>query len=189
MPIYVGQIGKQLTGVPEQKPWVNTYHMETVDETTALNLMLTQAGREMAVTWSIVRAYRTAVRQDSPLASAGLQAVINVQGQRGVTDEQFLPLFNTVRVVFSDGIGRPDQKYLRLPVFEGEQSLGALSSSLLTLIQDEYVTPTVGDPLIVSSSGANYISGTVIPVVQMRQRGWHRRTRPGFVRGWVPVGP
>lgn len=187
VPIYVGAIHKRLTNDAGAKPWVNTYHMDTVDETTALAALNVQSAREQLVHWSTVNFYKLTVRQDSPLASSGQQLAINTFGLRGVTDEHFLPMFCTVRVTLSDGVGRPDQKYLRLPIFEGEQNNGVLDAGLITMIEDDYIEGLLADPLFCSSSGQPYTAAAVVANVQMRQRDWHRRERVGFKRGWVPV--
>jgi hypothetical protein len=36
-------------------------------------------------------------------------------------------------------------------------------------------------------NGEPLITAEVQTAIQMRQIGWHRRVRPGFKRGWVPV--
>jgi len=187
MPVYRGSIYKEFALQGGERPWVNTYHVNAATEDDALDDLEAIVEIERAVHWSNVHFFRIAVRQASALAGSGRQRQINLLGTRDATGESFLPSFCTVRVVFSDTINRPDQKYLRLMINENEQAGGEIEASLLTLIDESYAEPLIALPSVVSSSEVPYTGGTVYPYVQNRQRGWHRRSRPGQKRGWVPA--
>jgi len=97
-----------------------------------------------------------------------------------------LPLFNTVKVAFSNAVGRPELKYLRIGANADNLSAGHWSSELTDLIFDEYVTPLLAIAPYVGPSGEAHTAGSVQTAVQMRQLSWHRASRPGYHRGWVP---
>jgi hypothetical protein len=187
MPLYKVYVYKEFAAQGSEKPWVNTYHVNAANEDDALDVAESISEIERAVHWSNIHFFRLAARQASELAGSGRQRAIDELGTRDATGETFLPSFCTVRVTFSDLIARPDQKYLRPMINENEQASGDLDPSIITLIDTAYVEPLLALPSLVSSSGGALTGGTIYPYVQNRQRGWHRRTRPGFVRGWVPV--
>lgn len=70
---------------------------------------------------------------------------------------------------------------------ESDQTNGELSNTAVNFISDTYVAPLFAITGVVSSSHVPYTLGQVLSAVQNRQRGWHRRERVGFKRGWVPV--
>lgn len=185
--LYIGSIYKEFVAQGEERPWVNTYHVDAANEDDALDNLESISVIERTVHWSNIHFFRLAVRQPSPLAGSGRQRAIDEVGDRDATGESFLPSFCTVRVTFSDNVARPDQKYLRLMINENEQAGGTLESSIVTLIDTSYADPLLALPYLVSSQGATLTGSAVYPYVQNRQRGWHRRSRPGYVRGWVPV--
>jgi len=187
MPQYKVTLTKEFTAITGTQPWTNGYHVIAADEDAALAIGESIAALEAAIMWENCLVTKIAARQESELAGSGRQEAVAIVGEREVTDEQFLPLFCAVRVTLTDGIARPDQKYLRLPIAEEEQNNGALSSGLIAFIVENYIAPLGAISGVVSSDGAPYTSGVVNPSVQMRQRGWSRRSRPGFKRGYVPV--
>jgi len=186
MPFYDVPVRKEFTAVTGIAPWTNIYHVSAADEEAALDVGESIAALEAAITYDVILITRLSARQSELLAGSGRQRAVAIQGERDSSGKDFLPLFNAVRITFTDGINRPDQKYLRLPLAEDEQSGGALDSGLIDLIGLDYVAPLVGLTGIVSSDDVPYTSGVVQPSVQMRQRSWSRRSRPGFHRGYVP---
>jgi len=188
MAVYVVTIKKQyVSALLNESPWVNTYHVTAADEEGALSVAAGLVDIEKAVHWSDIAFTKMSVRQDSVLAGSGRSIGLSGTGERDATGESFLPSFCTARVSFTDGIARPDQKYLRLNINENEQTNGNLDSSLIDFLEDNYVTPLLSYVGLVSSDGVQYTAGVVNPSVQMRQRSWSRRFRPGFKRGWVAV--
>jgi len=186
MPFYDVTIRKEFTAVVGIAPWTNIYHVSAADEEAALDVGEAVAALEAAIMYDVCLITRLNARQSSVLAGSGRQRAVSIQGDRDSSGKQFLPLFNAVRVTFTDGISRPDQKYLRLPIAEDEQNSGALDSGLIDLIGLDYSAPLMGVSGVVSSDDAPYTSAVVQPQVQMRQRSWSRRSRPGFHRGYVP---
>lgn len=97
----------------------------------------------------------------------------------------YLPLHNTVRVVFHTATGRPSQKYLRAPVFESYQTAGVLTSSTRAWFVTNYAAPLLEIEAFKDVDGQVFTSATVAPLVSLRQLNRRRSSRPGFHRGWV----
>lgn len=91
-----------------------------------------------------------------------------------------LPLFNSAKVLFDDGsLGRPDYKFVKGFVTEGEQTNGQLTtgaSGALKTIFDALIADmdAAGAPLVSEDNDA-YVSSSVQTAVQMRQM--HRKRR------------
>lgn len=185
MAFYNGQIKKGIADIRDS--WVNTYHVSAANDDDAMSIMQDIVAMEKAIHWSDIFFERVSVRQDSPLAGSGRQVALLGTGDRDATGEEFLPSFCTVRIVLTDGVNRPDQKYFRLRINENENLSGLLSTTLIEFLEINFIATFIALSGVVSSSHVPYTGGTVVPQVQNRQRGWHRRTRPGFKRGWVPV--
>jgi hypothetical protein len=185
--LYIGAIHKRFANQGAEPPWLNTYHVNAATEDDALDVMESIKEIEREVHWNNIEFWRLSVRQASVLAGSGRQRAISDLGVRDAGGENFLPSFCTVRVVFTDLVNRPDQKYLRPMINENEQTSGAVDASLITLMETAYAEPLLALPSVVSSNGVPLTGQTVYPFVQNRQRNWHRRHRDGFKRGWVPV--
>lgn len=187
MPLYRGSIHKYIVGNLPSSGWLNTYHISAASENDAMDVLSEILVVEQNVHWSNVQFDRLSVRLESDLATAGIQRATAAVGERDATGEDFLPLFCVARVILADSVNRPDQRYLRLPISEGEQTNGVISNALNNFIADNYIAPLFAIPGVVSSSAVPYTLGSTAAAVQNRQRGWHRRQRVGFRRGWVPV--
>jgi len=188
MAFYRISIRKQmLNGLFGEHVWTNNYHVTAADEEGALDIAEGIVDIERAVHWSNVYFIDVAARQDSELAGSGHKRTIGAPGLRAYDDEQMLTRFNVVRVIFTDGVGRPDQKYLRLPCMEVESDSGTWTTDAVSFWNTNYVVPLMGLVGLVSSSHTTYTSGAVWQYVQMRQESWSRRSRPGFKRGYVPA--
>lgn len=184
MAFYNAEIRKAIADARDT--WVNTYHVSAANEDDAIAIMEDVVAMERAIHWSDVFFTRLSVRQDSPLAGSGRQVALTGTGDRDATGEDFLPSFCTARIILTDGVNRPDQRYFRLRINENENDNGSLSSTLITFLEVNFIATFIALSGVVSSSHVPYTGGTVFPGVQNRQRGWHRRTRAGFHRGWVP---
>lgn len=186
MPLFKGTIFKHTIQNPTEE-WSNVYHINAADEAAAMVALDQVMNVEANVSYDNVVFDRLYVRLDNPLATAGVsQAVSGLVGARGATPANQLPLFNTVRVVFTDGINRPDQKYLRLPLEVSDVSGDFLDVGMVSLITTDYINDILAFPGVVSSSGDTYSAGSCMNAIQMRQLHWSRRSRPGFHRGYVP---
>lgn len=174
------QTFKVITG--SDRPWTNDWYVG------ASNL-----GQAVA-TANLIHDFETAVHFANinfthdlvspwPVSGGGFTTVTRGDtGERAVESNAFLPLFNTVRLDLSAGVGRPSPKYLRLPIAEIDQDNGMLASGTITLIQSALddlfdAVDALGTALI-QSSLADLLSGVVFPMVQMRQLHRKRKRTP-----------
>jgi len=187
MPLYRISVTKQLVLGSNRQRWDNVYRADVPDVDAAITVGELCWAAEANVTKEYVDMVRISAIQDSPLAAAGRSRSYSSPGI-AVGDETLrLPLFNAVRVVLSDDVGRPDQKYLRLPLQEDDIANGVIGGPLMGELETAYANVLLLITSLRSSNGVSYTSAVPQSAIQMRQTGWHRRTRPGFRRGWVPV--
>lgn len=185
MAIFKVSIRKGMFVGVDRQVWTNVYRVDAGSLTDALDKgvsisVIEQAIYKDYVIMSSVRAIEDIV--DPP---EGASRVLTGTGDITGDETLRLPNFNAVRCTFSDGVGRPDQKYLRLPLEEGDVVSGSITTTLNNLVALDYVGPLVDLGFVVSSDHVPYSEGTVVAGIQMRQVSWHRRTRPGFHRGYV----
>jgi hypothetical protein len=101
---------------------------------------------------------------------------------------EMLPLLCCYRVSFSDRVAKPEQKYLRRPGWSDQLTAGASWTTTFTdFVNVQYAEPLLAMAEFVGPGGERPYTSQVHGAVQNRQLGWHRRTRPGFRRGWVPA--
>lgn len=102
---------------------------------------------------------------------------LNQPGQ--FVNDEYLPLFNTVRMDMGTADSDPCRKYFRIPIGENRITNGELNVDYIALLQG-YVTSDLVTPLlleaIVTGKGDKVVSANIFPRVQMRQL--HRRRRP-----------
>lgn len=186
MPIYRGTIDKSLIAGGES--WSNVYTLSALDAFNALEALTLIRGHERAVHYDTVSFDRLHVvnvvnkadqRTNNDGGGAGQLVSAGLGGP--------LPLFCTVRCLFSNATSKPEQKYLRPPGQEANLTLGRWDGEFTDFIMDNYVTPLLSIVEFTGPSGEAHLAGDVVSAVQNRQLGWHRRTRPGFKRGWVAV--
>lgn len=165
--------------------WSNVYWVEVGDAEAAIDVGVILAGHEMAVSYEPIHVYLiSAIDPGNPAARGNrgvdIPAVLDPAGLGGT-----LPLFNTTRVRFTGSIQRPEQKYLRTGANTGNIGSGTWDSEYVTFVQENYADEVASMISIVGPDGDEITAGLVLPQVQMRQQGWHRRSRAGFHRGWV----
>lgn len=186
MPLYKVAIEKGFALLGESHRWSNVYRVEAADVAEALDFGVTISNIEQGVHKDYVGFLYARARLDVPTTDdTGSRALT---GNGSVTGDGALrlPNFNAVRCIFSDDVQRPDQKYLRLPLEEGDVVNGTLETTLSNLVSLDYVSEIVALGFIRSSDNTTYVSGSVVQRIQMRQENWHRRSRPGFHRAYVP---
>lgn len=187
MAFYRTTIYKRFNGSPfDGETWSNVYWIDAADAETALSKGIAIATLEMSVSYSAISVTKvTAVSKDSSSDKAtgfpGSSGALDPTGLGG-----YLPLFNTVRVVLSDPIDRPEQKYLRLGAQAANLANGVWDTEFVDAVQEDYADNLLVIGNIIGPNGGTVDEATVLSKVQNRQQGWHRRTRPGFHRGWVP---
>ena len=188
MAIYRTTIYKEFNGAPFLgERWSNVYWVNAIDVSAALSVGVILAGHEMAVSYTPIRVTSVNVVDPGNPADRGSQAMaldgdLDPTGLGGA-----LPLFNTIRVRFTGTIQKPEQKYLRLGANTANIGSGTWDSEFVTFVQTNYADEVAGMISVTGPDGDDIVSGVALAPVQNRQLSWHRRTRPGFRRGWVAV--
>lgn len=185
MALYNIVVEKQFDPAPEMR-WSNVYHLNASDIDAAADRAQEIADIEAAILWDNVHIVRLGVKGATG-PGTGTSAAVFIQGLRADADPNVqLPLFNTVLVKLIPPIGRASMKYLRLPLVEAEVTGFALDPTFTSFVSTEYTVPLLALGYVTDEDGQTFAGYGFNPLVQMRQLGWHRRTRPGYHRGWVP---
>lgn len=168
--------------------WENVYTVNPATLAQARTLAGVIMGYEQAVSYDTISFDGWDIHlaaggptQDKALGYFG-QGALASAGLGGI-----LPLFNTVRVVFANATGRPEVKYLRLGANADNIGSGDWDGEFVDAVDAGYTQPLAGELEYVGPHGEAHVSGLTLPKVQDRQLGWHRRSRPGQKRGWVPA--
>jgi hypothetical protein len=188
MPLYKATIFKEqiLAGV-KGPTWSNVYTLTAGSLDDAAAGMTTCRINEQNVSYDTIHFTRGIVRENV-VGGASKQLGFDTNGELDSTGLGGpLPLFCTVRIAFTDAFRKPEQKYLRLGANEANLSLGRWDGEFLTYVAGNYAAVMLALVPFVGPSGERPTGYEVQGAVQNRQLGWHRKTRPGFRRGWVPV--
>lgn len=110
----------------------------------------------------------------------------SIDGTRAVTGDA-LPAWNVAKLTGRADAGSREHVWflrmgLREPDVNGQVLTTATQDTITALINALTLVDAVSDKL-----GSKITVWGFDQFVHMRQMGWHRRTRPGFKRGWVPV--
>lgn len=166
-------------------PWSNNYNVLADNILDAADYGDQIAAIEAAILWDNVTVSGIRVAPVS-VPGAGYTRLAAVPGERTDADPAVqLPTFNTVLAQFLPSIGRPSNKFLRLPLVEAEVTGGQLESTFQSLLVTDYLGPIVALGVVCNQAGSLIISSRLKVAVESRQLGWHRRARPGFHRGYV----
>src|SRR4051812_25899238 len=107
---------KRLVSQPDVT-WSNVYTINVTDLATAVTEGMAIVSSEQTIHTADVQFYLMAVR--SLITSGVSTKVTSIDvGLLGSDPSIMLPLWNVVRVDFLDAAGRPEIKYLRLPLQE-----------------------------------------------------------------------
>jgi hypothetical protein len=183
--LYVATIRSRLTDRPDSEPWSNVYHINASSKPNALLSAENVANAYTNMLKDFAEVYNITVQQPSALASSPAVSNNIQPGLKAGDINLMLPLFNTVRAVFSDGVGRPNQKYFRFPLQEDDVTAGVPTNTFLDDLSTTFLSLLFAVPGFCSNRGVAFTDISAVPLTQMRQQGWHRRTRPGYHRGWV----
>lgn len=165
--------------------WTNVYHIEALGPSDACSKGSAVADIEVALYTADTVIYKATAIPEA--GGIGGELSFSKTGTRAGVFADLLPFFNTVRMSFSDGVKRPDQKYFRACLLEADIAGQNIGSDTLIDPLGTVAAALESYAFLRSSNGTTYTGHTVHRPVQMRQEGWNRRTRPGFKRGWVPV--
>lgn len=173
----------KLCAAADQYKWTNVYHIEALGPNDACSKGAAVAAIEADLYTLDTTIYKVTATPPTPGTGASLAVTVN--GTRASDFGNLLPLFNTARVIFTDTQFKPDQKYYRACLAEGDVSSGLIETDTIIDIIGPVATAIEAYAFIRSSNGDSYTGHAVVRPVQMRQKGWHRRSRAGFHRGWV----
>jgi hypothetical protein len=186
MPLYKGTIHKRYKD-SDEPGWSNVYLIDAIAASNALAFLNAIRALEQAITFDVVEFYynvihREAVDGETLVDRDVVDGDLHLEFAGG-----FMPLFNCIRVDFYNEFGRPEVKYLRTPLPHSDVDGAVLKDTTVSRVEDDYMTPLLSFTAYVGPGGEAHTGGVVHQAVQMRQTNWHRRTRPGYKRGWVPV--
>jgi hypothetical protein len=155
--------------------WTNVWHVNSLTmaaavawaNTTLVPAMASQMGDQFSIVRTVVDHLADDTFETTPLSVPG-----DVTGD-------FLPLFNTVKVLFPITGGRPDYKFVRGWLQEASQTDGNVTDAAIAVIADIFDTlitdsNTAGVDLV-DTAGSLYTISSVQRAVQMRQL--HRRRK------------
>lgn len=186
MPLYRSTSYKRMIATGEV--WSNVYTMNALDVFDAETSFQTLIQAERQVHYDLVKffAWRV-VNIHSKVDQRSGEGNANGLLHHDTLGEQ-LPMFCTVRVIFTDQFTRPEQKYLRMPGFSDRITAGASwDADLVNLVQTAYADSLLTIPEYTGPAGEAHVLASVSPFIQNRQISWHRRHRAGLKRGWVPA--
>ena len=166
--------------------WSNKYYCDAADSSEALLRAQACANAEANILWDNYEIYKVSVRSFLGGNSKDIGLALSGNRADGDPDVQ-LPLFNTIRLTWTPVEGRRYNTYFRAPLIEAEVTGFKLDNTYRTFVHDSYVVPLGLITQLRNAQSQAIQSITVNPNVQNRQTAWHRRTRPGFKRGWVPT--
>lgn len=164
--------------------WSNVYTFDAAGLVTAKDLAIALVTTEQAVHTEDVQFFMQNVRSlvDS---SSNAKITSTDLGLLGSDPTIMLPLWNVARIDFLDASGRPEIKYLRMPLQEDMVTGSLIDGGTVATLTDDYATALLAEDSYVGPSGEAHVGFVVHNAVQMRQTSWHRRGRPGYHRGWV----
>lgn len=186
MVLYTATIRTRLTDRPDTRPWSNVWHIEASTPHNAMLSCNNVVNAYINMLKDYAEVYSQHVQFDHPLATPGESSDNIIPGLKSGDPTLMLPLFNTIRVALHDGFGRPNLKYFRMPLQEDEITGGVPTTGFLDDMATLFLSLLPAVTGLQSNRGHPYTDISAVPLVQMRQQGWHRRTRAGFHRGWVP---
>lgn len=187
MVLVIGTSYKQLIASPDIQ-WTNVYMLNSANILAAMANLQDISNAEAQVMGETARVYK--LHCIAKEGGFGVQEEVDKPGVQNVADpDTMLPLWNCVKCTFFSATGRPEIKYLKLPLYIDMIEGVNINNAVQTAVQLDYTGHLVSIPQYVGPNGETHIAGSTSQVIQMRQTDWHRRFRPGFRRGWVPVGP
>lgn len=186
MVLVQGTIFKRMIDDPEDH-WTNVYAIEAANTVAALDNLAEIAAWEADIMGETAEVYRLYAVTPTP-GSTGAIRDVTLQGLQPVTTPgELLPQWNTVLVKFFNVAGKPELKYLRLPLYLDMINGQTIKTAVLTTVLTGYASHLEEYEFYVGPTGEPHVGSQVVSVVQMRQTNWHRRSREGFKRGWVAV--
>lgn len=185
MGVYKLEVVKELVASPGGYNWRNVYHLNTPTIDDAYGVASLVVDYEVGLHSTDVQFLKYQVSDPSKVEAPRNNPLSN-QGSR-VAVGAIIPPWNVVSVTFTNTAGgRPERKYYRVGLGEGD-IVGSVLESAMRLTMISLTDVLVADVIALCSPDGNTItSGMVQAPIGMRQLHWHRKSRPGFHRGYVP---
>lgn len=162
--------------------WENVWHIDVgSEEDVPSDVILAIKDFHVSVLLNLYELVKI-VRRPVGTTDEFIEAIFNVAGGRSAGTSIALPLFNTVRLLLSGGIGRPGSKFLRGMLLTEDVAAGSgiLSSIVLGEVEDAFNTLLIamGDSLVhivVGDPQKEIGSGAAESKIQERQL--HRKRK------------
>ena len=185
MPVCKVTVYKVLAGATGET-WTNVYNVNTFgpNDAAAIGETIQEQERNVCYDWV------SFPKVSAQLLTGGPSVTRATPGRSGLLVGNIanaIPLFNVARITLTDGQNRPELKYLRGCVEESGVAGFNFTTETYEYIRDNYANNLPGIVGLCGPAGEPITGVSVQLAIQMRQLGWHRRTRVGFKRGWVPV--
>lgn len=164
--------------VGEGAKWSNVYHIDAPDLPGAL-VQFTDFMKDPLLGLLHSTARITKVLASSLLDDTFSELSVEEAGTSAFTDSA-LPFFDCVKLLIATaGLGRPDVKFLKGWLTEGNSSSGSIDSTPLGDVLTDFQgmidsLATEGTPLV-SENGDEWATASAPPLIQMRQM--HRKRR------------
>lgn len=158
--------------------WVNDWYVSAPDQLTAQGHAADIIALEALAYMDIITITKFRVRRADLPGSQGTVFQVGTQGIRPA--QAYLPLFNVVRLDLTVTTGRPGRKYMKMPIAEGWQENGVLTTAYLNDVNTTLAQPLLALGVLTQADGDVVQSIAASPIVGMRQlrRGSRKRTQP-----------
>lgn len=185
--VYVCQIVKALGSVTNPTTFMNVYHLNapTINDANGVADLLLDAEKTMMDgTVSYVKKVLFDPTKVERRITTNYTAVTGDRTASGA----IIPDWNVCDVVFGCASNhRPLRKYFRVQLGEGDIVGSQIDSGLITTWQAVWDAAVSDVIAFCAPNGDTVVNADVRPGVGMRQLQWHRKSRPGFKRGYIPV--
>jgi len=160
--------------------WANDYLVEcpTLDDAESVaNILI---AFEQNIHYTVVMFDSARISTTTKFDRVFRHVVINETGTPDAAGQQFLPLFNTLRLDMTTLDSDPCRKYYRIPIPESEQTDGNFAPGWISALDPQFPPVLAALPdgsSIVSNKGNIVINGSFHPLVQMRQLHRHKKKK------------
>lgn len=187
MGVYKVEIVKGLESSLNRLTWRNVYHLNTPTINDAFTVADNLINGEATFHSTDVTFLQKVVSDPTKVERRLTFDISSTHGDRTASGS-IIPDWNVVDVIFGPASNhRPERKYYRVQLGEGDIVGSTVEPTLVTLIQDS-IDAVLGSTIaLCAPNGDSIINSAVLSLVGMRQLNWHRRSRPGFKRGYIPV--
>jgi hypothetical protein len=187
MGVYKLEVVKGLESSLNQVRWRNVYNLNTPTLNDAFSIADTIVNVEANIHSTNVTMLQKIVSDPTGVERRQAFSFSGVHGSR-VAAGAIIPDWNVVGVTFFPASNpRPERKYYRVQLGEGDIIGSTVEAAVVTVIQEQMDAMLGAVIALCAPNGDSVESAEVHSLVAMRQLNWHRRSRPGFKRGYVPA--